>query len=159
MGGLIATIVAATFDAPKLVLLAPAFDFARAGVLLSPLVAVFKPVILRHRPNNETDPVRKLLFADYWADDFVAGAAQLKRLRKAASRDLGRLRSKVLVVVGSADDVVPPSVSLKVEKGAVGAASFESRRIEGAGHLFPFDAHSSEASAIVAEWISRNQYS
>jgi carboxylesterase len=155
MGGLIATIVAAAFNAPRLVLLAPAFKISGLGARLAPLVAPFAPVIRKNRPNGETDPVRRKLFSDYWADDLVSGVVQLKRLHKAAHRDLARIHSKVLVVVGAKDEVVPASVAKLVEERAMGAASFESRTIEGAGHLFPFDAHAAQSSAIVAEWMSR----
>jgi carboxylesterase len=155
MGGLIATIVAAMFNAPKLVLLAPAFK-AGAGVSLAPLVAPFRPVIRRHRPNEETDPARRLLFPDYWADDLVSGAVQLRRLQRAARRDLERVHSKVLVVVGSKDSVVPASVARFVERKAMGAASFESKTLEGAGHLFPFDARSAETASIVQEWMQKS---
>jgi carboxylesterase len=154
MGGLIATIVAAAFNAEKLVLLAPAFK-AGARVSLAPLVAAFRPVIRRRRANEETDPARRLLFPEYWADDLVAGEAQLRRLQKAARRALGRLHSKVLVVVGSKDGVVPASVARLVEREAMGVASFESKTMEGAGHLFPFDARSAEAAGLVREWFER----
>jgi fermentation-respiration switch protein FrsA (DUF1100 family) len=83
------------------------------------------------------------------------GAVQLKRLRKAARRDLVRVHSKLLVVVGTKDEVVPPSVASYVEKRAMGAASFESKSIAGAGHLFPFDAYSAQASDIVRAWMSK----
>lgn len=157
MGGLIATLVAATFNSSRLVLLAPAFKAVGTGLALSPLIAPFKSVLRRNRPNVETDPVREQLFADYWADDLVAGAVQLLRLQKAAQRNLSRIHSRVLVVVGSKDDVVPASVAQYVERKALGAASFEAKTIEGAGHLFPFDTYSAKACAIVREWMSRDQ--
>jgi carboxylesterase len=155
MGGLIATIVAATFNAPKLVLLAPAFKIGGSGLALSSFIAPFRPVIRRNRPNEETDPARRQLFADYWADDLVSGVVQLKLLLKAARRDLERVHSKLLVVVGTKDETVPASVALLVEKRAMGAASFESKSIAGAGHLFPFDAYSAQAALIVREWMTK----
>jgi len=157
MGGLIATIVAASFNVPRLVLLAPAFKFSNAGVALSPMIAPFKSVLRKHRPlpDSETDPARRQLFADYWADDLVAGAAQMKRILKEARQDLIRLHSKVLLLAGDADDVVPASVAPYVQARAQGAASFEARILKGAGHLFPFDARGPEAAAIVGEWMAR----
>jgi carboxylesterase len=156
MGGLIATIVAAAFNAPRLVLLAPAFKIAGGARLrLYSLIAPFKPVIRRNRPNGETDAARRRLFPDYWADDLIGGLVQLKRLQKAARGDLERVHSRLLVVVGAKDETVSPSVARYVEKRAMGAAAFESRSLEGAGHLFPFDAHSAQAAGIVGEWMSR----
>jgi len=159
MGGLIATIVAVTFNAPRLVLLAPAFRVSNAvGMALSPLIAIFKPVVKRNRPlpDTETDPVRRKLFADYWADDLVSGTAQLKRILREARQDLPRIHSKILVVVGAADDVVPASVAALVEERARAAASFESKSIAAGGHLFPFDGHAAETSTILREWMTRN---
>ncbi len=157
MGGLIATIVAVTFNAPRLVLLAPAFTFHNAAVALSPLVAVFTPVLKKKRPlpESETDPVRRQLFADYWADDLVAGVAQLRRILKEARKDLARLHSRVLLLAGGADETVPASVARYVEQRARGAASFESKVLAGAGHLFPFDERAAEASALVTGWMAK----
>lgn len=157
MGGLIATTVAAAFNAPKLVLLAPAFKISRAGLGLTPLIALFAPVIRKNRPllDSETDPARRALFADYWADDMPAGLVHLERLRRQARRDLLRLHSKLLVIVGASDDVVPASVAGFVEERARGALTFESKSLAGAGHLFPFDANGAETARIVREWMSK----
>jgi hypothetical protein len=38
----------------------------------------------------------------------------------------------------------------------MGAASFESKTLEGAGHLFPFDARSAETASIVQEWMQKS---
>jgi carboxylesterase len=157
MGGLIATIVSATFNAPRLILLAPAFKFTNAGVALSPLISMFKPVIRKGRPlsDSETDPARRQLFADYWADDLVSGAAQLRLILKEAKRDLAKVHSQVLLITGEADEVVPPAVAAYAEREARGAASFEARIMKGAGHLFPFDERAAEAAIIVKEWMAK----
>jgi len=78
------------------------------------------PVMYKRRPNTEIDHMRRQLFADYWADDLVSGAAQLLRLQKAVRRDLPRIRSKMLVVVGSEDATVPLSVAPYIERRALG---------------------------------------
>jgi carboxylesterase len=157
MGGLIATAVATIFDAPKLVLLAPAFELSQ-GFGLARLLGRFKPVIRRGRPLPETeasDPARRKLHADYWADDLLAGKIELARLFDACRHDLPRLRSKVLVIVGEADDVVPPIVADYIKGRARNVASFEARTIVNGGHLFPFDAHSAETATIVKAWFSK----
>lgn len=157
MGGVIATIVAATFNAPKLVLLAPAFKVDRAGLALSPIISLFKPVIRRSRPlpSSETDPARMKLHADYWSDDLVAGVAQMRRLIKQARRDAIRIHSKVLVVVGDKDETVPYSVAAYLEKRMIGASSLEIKTIVGGGHIFPFDARGEETASLVREWAAR----
>jgi carboxylesterase len=158
MGGLIATIVAAIFNAPKLILLAPAFKVDNAGVALSPILSVFKPVIHRGKPlpSSETDPARMKLHADYWSDDLVAGVAQMRRLMKEARRDALRIHSKVLVVVGDKDETVPYSVAAYLEKRMMGAASFEIKTIVGGGHIFPFDTRGEETASLVREWTVRS---
>lgn len=157
MGGLIATIVAASFNAPRLILLAPAFKLTRqGGINLSPVLKVFKPAIARKRVNEETDPVRRALFEDYWKDDLIAQAAQLLRLQKAARRDLLRVHAKVLVLTGEKDDVVPASVAPYLAKNAIGAASFEAKAIGGGGHGFPSEAGSDETASLVAGWMGRS---
>lgn len=158
MGGLIATIVAATFNAPRLILLAPAFKTKGVSLALAPFVAPFFPVIRKNRalPEGEKDPVRMRMFSEYWADDLVAGAAQLNHIKREACRDLARIHSKVLVIVGEADGTVPASVAGYIEGKARGAASFEARKLAGAGHLFPFDERAAESSAIVREWMARD---
>jgi carboxylesterase len=156
MGGLIATIVAATFNAPRLILLAPAFKVARqTGTNFSPFFSFFTPVKRKNRKNQETDPVRRQLFEDYWSDDLVAGVAQLRFLQKAASRDLLRIHSKILLVMGGKDDVVPASVGPYIEKRALGAASFESRVISDGGHSFPTYEGSDETARIIVDWMGR----
>jgi len=157
MGGAIATIVAAAFGPPRLVLLAPAIMISRPGVALSPLLAPILPVIRRGKPApaSDSDPLRQRLHAEYRSDDLVAGAAQLVRVMRAARGQLGRLRSRILVMVGEKDDAVPPKVAEYVERLAIGAASFEKVRLEGAGHIFPFDADSGRACALVRDWFTR----
>jgi esterase/lipase len=155
MGGLIATIVASAFEVEKLVLLAPAFAVMNRGAVWARLVAPFTPFIRRGRPNLETDATRRQLFDAYWADDPAAGVVELRRLAALARRRLPSLRAKLLVVAGERDVVVPASVAAYVAREAAFSASCETRTIEGAGHLFPFDEHSAEACGIVREWLTR----
>jgi len=119
------------------------------------LRAPFMPVIYKRRPNTEIDHVRRQLLADYWADDLVSGAVQLLHLQKVVRRDLPRIRSKMLVVVGSKDATVPLWVAPYIERRALGVASFETRILEGAMHCFPLGMYSSEASLVVKEWMAR----
>lgn len=153
MGGLIASLVASSFNADRLILLAPAFKVRNSFMSLSPALALVAPVIKRHRKNEETDTLRKKLFDAYWSDDLVAGAAQLKRLQKAARASLTRVHSKTLVITADKDGSVPSSVASYLEKRMLGVASFQSRCIAGAGHLFPFEVGSAEACAIIEEWL------
>ena len=156
MGGLLAAAVAAAFDAPRLVLLAPAFIVARRSLAFSPWIAPFRPVIRKDNLPTEldrNDPVRRLLHPEYWADDLVVQAAQLRRLQLAARRVLPRLRSRILVIAADADQSVPASVADWLRPRTPAAASFDSKMLAGAGHLFPFDNRSAETIALVTEWM------
>ncbi len=157
MGGLIASALAATFEVPKLILLAPAFRLSRKAARFAPCIAPFVPVMRKDRPvpDTETDPVRRRLHADYWADDLVSGAAHLERIRRTACALLPKVRSRVLVVTGTGDETVQPSVGEYLRRAMTGAASFESRMLEGAGHSFPFDGDSERALSIVRDWIGK----
>jgi carboxylesterase len=156
MGGLIAASLASRLPCPRLVLLAPAFQPLNAFLPLTPLVAPFCPVIRRGRgPGPEDrDPGRIEQLREYGSDDLVAGAAQLERLVRSSRRALPRVTSRILVVSGSEDDSVSPAVGDYVAKAAVKAASVELVRLEGAGHLFPFDGRSEETAGLVRDWMA-----
>ena len=55
MGGLLASAVAISFDAPRLILLAPAFELAIRGMGLTPFIAPFKGAIAMNRPVSAAD--------------------------------------------------------------------------------------------------------
>ena len=156
MGGLLAAAVAAAFASPRLVLFAPAFITARRDLALAPWIAPFKPVIRKGNVPSEldrNDPTRRLLHPEYWADDLVVQAAQLRRTQLAARRVLPRLRPRILVIAADADQSVPASVVDWLRPRTPAAASFDSRVLTGAGHLFPFDERAAETIAIVTEWM------
>ncbi len=158
MGGLLATAVAAAFDAPKLVLLAPAFIVTSQNLSLARLVAPFRPVLRRERPiapQDKGDPIREALHREYWADDLVAPAGQLGRLVLACGRRLGSLRSRTLVIVGEKDEVVPVQIVDMIRAKAVRVAGLEAVTLNGAGHLFPFDERAEETARLVRGFITR----
>ena len=156
MGGLLATAVAAAFEAPKLVLLAPAFKVTGQNLTLAQLVAPLRLVLRRDRPlaaADEGNPIREALHGEYWADDLVAPAAELGRLILACTRRLSVLRSRTRVIVGEKDAVVPVEVAEVVRTRAKDLAAFDKVLLPGAEPLFPFDAHAEETARLVVEWI------
>jgi carboxylesterase len=158
MGGLIASAVAISFDAPRLILLAPAFEVSNGPLALAPFVAPFKKVIARNRPPGDfdrADPARMALHRDYWSDDLVSASAELYRLNRKCRRNVGRLKSRTLVLVGERDPVVPTRVVEYLRGAAPHAASVDSLVIKGAGHCFPFDAHSVDAIRETIEWLKK----
>lgn len=160
MGGLIASAVAVSFGAPRLILLAPAFKLTNRDIRWTPYLGPFKKVIVRRRPPSEfdrADPARRWLHDEYWADDLVSVSAELYRLQKKCRKNVARLESKTLVIAGEIDRTVPVSVTEWLRAHTPQAVSYDARVIAGAGHLFPFDDNAAEMSSIVREWLAANR--
>jgi carboxylesterase len=157
MGGLIATSLAASFDAPRLVLFAPAFSSTNRALAWAPLVAPFLPVLKKGRVfSSEPNPARQRRFEEYSSDDLVLPASQLRRLQLLARGLLPRVESKILVVQGGKDESVPPSVADWVARNAKGAASVDLRRLPDADHVFPFARDASKAAEMLKDWVAQN---
>ncbi|MFA5852330.1 MAG: alpha/beta fold hydrolase [Spirochaetales bacterium] len=157
MGGLLASAIAISFDVPKLILLAPAFELAIKGIGLTRFVAPFKRVIAMNRPISAADskyPERIALQPEYWADVMIGPAAELERLRKFCRKNIKRLKSRTLVIIGEADKTVSPNVVPYLRKAAPEMASFESHTIPGADHVFIFNEHSAKMLRLVLEWMT-----
>lgn len=158
MGGLIATSIAASYSAPRLVLFAPAFEASNSLLKYSPFIAPFAPVIRKGRPipEGETNPSRMKRFEEYSSDDLILPASQLRRLQKLGRSLLPSVESRILLLQGSADPSVPPSVAGWVKAEARRAASVEVEMLEGANHIFPFAKDASKAAEILKAWIGRS---
>ncbi len=158
MGALLAAAIAASFGAPRLILLAPAFELSVRFIRLTPLVAPFLRVIKTNRPLSPADaanPTRAALQPEYWADAMLSPAGELERLRGRCRRALRDVGSRVLVVVGAEDRTVPVEVVDYVKRAARNAASFDSSVLPGANHVFIFDEHADEAVSIILGWMAR----
>lgn len=158
MGGLLATTVAMVFNAPKLILLAPAYLLTMKKVRWTMFKAHFKKVKILNRPipDEELDsPDQLQLRKEYWVDEMIYPVACLFRLSIAVRRGISRLRSKTFVIVGGKDTVVPQDVAGLIKKIAVNAASVDTRILPDAGHIFPFDESKDEAIRLVLEWIGK----
>jgi len=157
MGGLIATSLAASFGAPRLVLFAPAFASTNRSLAWAPLSAPFIPVLKKGRVSSaELSPARRRRFEEYSSDDLVLPASQLRRLQLLARGLLPRVESKILVVQGGKDESVPPSVADWVAHNAAKAASVDLRPLPDADHVFPFARDASKAAEILKDWVVRN---
>jgi carboxylesterase len=160
MGALLAAAIAASFGAPKLILMAPAFELSVRFMGLTPLASLFLRVLKANRPLSSADaadPTRAALQPEYWADVMVSPAGELQRLRGRCRRALRDVRSRVLVVAGAEDRTVPVGVVDYVERTAANAAAVESRILPGAGHVFIFDGNAEAAGRIVCEWMVKSR--
>ena len=157
MGALLASSIAVSFRVPRLILLAPAFEFSIRHIGLTSLIAPFKAVIAGNRRPSAFDlasPERTALHPEYWADVMVAPAAELMRLRRLCRKNIRHCRSRTLVIAGEKDTSVPVEVIDYLRRAAPHAASFDSRVIAGAPHVFPFDMHAAETVSLVLEWMA-----
>ncbi|MDP2791579.1 MAG: alpha/beta fold hydrolase [Rectinemataceae bacterium] len=157
MGALLASAIAVSFSVPRLILLAPAFEFSIRHIRLTSLLAPFKAVLAGNRKPSVFDlasPERTALHPEYWADVMVAPAAELMRLRRLCRKNIGHCGSRILVIAGEKDTSVPVEVIEYLRGAAPLAASFDSRVIPGAPHVFPFDEHAAETVSLVLEWMA-----
>ncbi len=157
MGGVIASAVASVFPTPRLILLSPAFKLAIPGANLTPFLAPFKKTLYTDKKPtamDQTDPVRKALYEEYWKDDLIRPTASLVSLSRRARRNLRRVESKVLALLGGADPTVPTSVEKVLRKYLSRSASLRIETLPEAGHLFPFDGNAAVTAKIITDWMT-----
>jgi len=159
MGGLIGASVAASYGAPRLILLAPAFDILGGVIQYTPFLAPFKPVIKRGRPipeNEVNDPARSRRYREYSTDDIVLEASQLRRLQKLGCSLIPEIKSRVLLIQGTKDEAVNPASPEWIKSQACKAESFDIQMLEGCNHVFPFAQGSTRMAEIIKDWLRRN---
>ena len=162
MGGLLATTVAMVFNAPKLILLAPAYLLTMKKVRWTMFLSHFKKDKILNRPIPDDElgsPDQLQLRKEYWVDEMILPVAELFRLSIKVRRAISRLRSRTFVIVGGKDTVVPREVAALIKKIAVNASSVDTRILSEAGHIFPFDESKDEMIRLVLEWIGKPENS
>jgi len=158
MGGLLASTVAMVFNAPKLILLAPAYLLTMKKVKRTMFKSYFKKVKILNLPIPEDElnsPDQLQLRKEYWVDEMILPVAQLFRLSIQVRRAISRLRSRTFVIVGGKDTVVPEEVAGIIKKIAINAASVDTHILPNASHIFPFDESKDETIRLVLEWIGK----
>ena len=158
MGGLLATTVAMVFNAPKLILLAPAYLLTMKKVRWTMFLSHFKKDKILNRPIPDDElgsPDQLQLRKEYWVDEMILPVAELFRLSIKVRRAISRLRSRTFVIVGGKDTVVPEEVAGIIKKIAINAASVDTHILPNASHIFPFDESKDETIRLVLEWIGK----
>ncbi|HOC29243.1 MAG TPA: alpha/beta fold hydrolase [Treponemataceae bacterium] len=156
MGGLLASATAVAFDAPKLLLLAPAFLLTPKISLMKTLLAPIRPFIEKNR--LQTDfyaeyPEREILHKEYWDGDHIGPMLQLLRLQHRCNLILPQITSEIFVIAGGKDPTVPSAVVPWISKLARNASSISTHIIEDAMHCFNFDGHAPQTASIVSGWL------
>ncbi|HAE21569.1 MAG TPA: hypothetical protein DCG47_04500 [Spirochaetaceae bacterium] len=158
MGGLLALLCGARFEAASLCLLAPALVLRDRLIALTPLVGIAAPVIKRgYAPSPEdSQGERLLLHKAYRQDSLVRQAGQLELLRREALRALSSVRAPVLALFADGDTAVDsPRAAAKLNAGLVKVKNLTIDTLNDASHLFPFETSTQQACALrLREWIT-----
>lgn len=154
MGALIATIIAARYDVPRLALLAPAFHTRNRLLFLSPLGKLIVPRLRgAWREDQESDPRTVEMGREYSSYNYLRNAAELRRIQRAARRSLGAVRAPTLVVVSQSDRTVPEQVANFVE-ARCGADRIERLEVERSNHHVAHDVDRRQVADAVVAWFT-----
>lgn len=111
MGGVIALLLAAHFEVPRIALMAPAVVNRRRAIVFAPVLRLFFRRMKRPPIPLPEDPDQRILTEEYGSYDWPAQADSLRKLQGRARRALPQVHSATLVFVSEADESVPPEVA------------------------------------------------
>lgn len=157
MGGLLATATAVTFNAPKLILLAPAFILDTHTFFFRSFRSIFQPLNKKEKPLgfiSQDFPERRELHEEYWKTEHKKQLMQLLKLKRYCKKIISKVSSDVLLIVGEKDMTVSPKVDALFQKKAKKAHSYTSQIIKDASHCFTFDGHENDAISIIKKWLT-----
>ena len=154
MGGLLATIVAASFPVSRVALLAPAFATVNPIVPFTPVLRYVVPSFSVADPERHDDPEQQHLADHYWNRRRPAQFASLAYLMRRARRALPRVTAPTLTIVSRKDGAVPERVAQLVEKRI---ASDETRTVTLAesGHVITNGVEKELVAKAVGEWFTQ----
>jgi carboxylesterase len=154
MGAVLATVVATTFDVPRVALLAPAFVNRNRLIHLTPFL---KWVVRRVRGDwsevEETDPRAVEIAREYATYNYTAMAAELLRVQKLGRRVLRSLTALTLVVVSLADQSVPPGVA-ELIRARSRAREFHTVVVERSNHQLCEHVDRQAVADAVVDWFA-----
>ncbi len=154
MGAILAAMVAAKFDVPKAVLLAPAYRNTRRLIVLAPL---FRRIIPRIRGDwseeQEPDPRAREIGREYATFNYTAMAAELYRLQRRGTRALSGLRSETLIVVSRKDATVPLEVADLIRRRC-SASRCETLVVENSNHHLAEHVDRELVAEAVVRWFA-----
>jgi len=106
MGGLLATIAAASFPVDGLLLFAPAFRITRRLVAFTPLLRFLVPPLRVKDPEHYDDAERQYLADEYWNWQWPAQTASLYALMRKGRKELSAVDVPTLTVVSEGDEKI-----------------------------------------------------
>jgi carboxylesterase len=154
MGGIIATIIAAHYDVPRVALLAPALLTRNPFVPLSPVLQWIVPRIKGDwREENETNPLAVEIGREYAGYTYVSAVAQLYKMQRWGRRALRKLSSETLVIVSERDGSVPVRVVDYIQANA-SPKTFVSIVLRESNHQLADHVEKERVSQAVVDWFT-----
>ena len=116
MGGILTTLVASLYNPEKIILLAPAHRvYDQRYKYIVYFVSFFKDKSEKENVEipeiNRNDPVRMILWEEYWKYNWIKPAREFFRLQSLGIKRLYLVKSKALIVTSKADATVPYTVA------------------------------------------------
>ncbi len=154
MGAILATIVAARFDVPRVALLAPAFRNTNRSIVLAPLLRRIIPRVRGDwREDHETDPRAREMGREYATYHYTAMAAEMLRMQRIGRRVLPALRAETLVVVSRSDQTVPLEVVELIARRS-SAARLETVVVDRSNHHLAEHVDREIVAEAVVHWFA-----
>ena len=154
MGALLAIILGAQFNIPRIALLAPAVHTRNRLVALANLLQHVLPRIGSDwNSERDPDPDATAIGKEYKTHNYTKAIAQLYRLQRLARKNLPRLMSDTLAVVSKNDEAVPPEVARYITD-RIPAQRIRTLMLEKSGHQMVQGVERDLVCDAVVEWFS-----
>ncbi|MFP4375521.1 MAG: alpha/beta hydrolase [Spirochaetales bacterium] len=154
MGGIIATILAAHYEVPRIALLAPALLTRNPFVPLAPVLQWVVPRIKGDwKAENEINPLAVEIGRAYAGYTYLSTVAQFYKMQRWGRKALRKLSSETLVIVSEKDGSVPARVVDYIE------ATAHPRRflpivLKESNHQLADHVEKETVSQAVVEWFT-----
>lgn len=153
MGGVLAALLAASFEPDALALCAPALRVRKWNLWLAPLLGRIIPRWrVPYEPDSE-DPVERELELEYYAFQWVRPAGELYRLIRSARRRLPEITAPTLTIVSEADRTVPTAVTDLIERRTNARRTHRVHLVE-SGHVVVNDVDRGRVAEEIRAWFA-----
>ena len=154
MGAILAIMLAAQFQIPRVALLAPAI-FTRSRLLfLAPVLQYVIPKLAGDwDPARDPDPDAGVIGKEYKTHNYTKAIAQLYHLQQLGKKSLPRLTSDTLIIVSEKDGTVPPEVARYITDRCA-SDRVKTILLENSGHQMVQGVERETICDAVVDWFS-----
>ena len=118
MGGLLTLYLSSLFTPKRIALAAPAVTNTNTFIILTPLVRLFIQKTWKKEFREETeDEDRKYFAREYWSWNWIAQAAEVRKMQRMVRGILSQVTAPCLTIVSKKDPTVPVMAGEIVERG------------------------------------------